>query len=489
MPAARPMRNPAARPRTVEYGFGDDAAVGADIDHQTSIHPVTTHPETNHPASAHRATTRPATRHSIARRPAAARSAGARSSGAHGSRRPLLDGQLARTAFAVTAALTLLGGVGLGRGIAGPGGSDSAVDALAATVAGRVPPPAAVHTTGPTATAPARPAASGLTAVQVPTAALTSAPPPAAAQALPVAAPPAPAAATAGNPFAGARFYIDPADQVAAAINTLRGGNPSAIAALEKILRGAHADWFGYADPATTQRNVAGRAGTIRGNGALPVFVAYAIPNRDCGSYSAGGAGGAQGYRDWIAAFAAGLAGGPAAVVLEPDAIAQIDCLSPADQQTRYGMLSNAVDVLNAAGATVYLDAGNAGWHSAATIAARLKSAGVDRARGFALNVSNFGTTASEVAFGDAVNAALGGGAHFVVDTSRNGLGPAPDNAWCNPPGRALGTPPTAATGDSDVDAFFWVKIPGESDGTCNGGPAAGQFWPDYAVGLGSRAG
>ncbi|WP_018501088.1 glycoside hydrolase family 6 protein [Parafrankia discariae] len=484
MPAARPNRNPAARPRTVEYGFGGDAA-GADTDHQTSIHPAGTR-RTSH----HSATHRSSVRRPAAARPAAThRPATAPSRGAPGSRRSPLAGGLARTAFAVTAALTLLGGVGLGRGLAGPDSSEPAVDALAAAVADRVPPPAAGRTTGPTATGPARPAPSGLTAVQVPVAPLTGAAPSVAAQAPPVAAPPAPAAATAGNPFAGARFYIDPADQVAAAINALRGGNPSAIAALEKILRGAHADWFGYADPATTQRNVAGRATTIRGSGALPVFVAYAIPNRDCGSYSAGGAGGTQAYRDWIAAFAAGLSGGPAAVVLEPDAIAQIDCLSPADQQTRYGMLSNAVDVLDAAGATVYLDAGNAGWHSAATMAARLKSAGVDRARGFALNVSNFGATAGEVAFGDAVDATLGGGAHFIVDTSRNGLGPAPDNAWCNPPGRALGTTPTAATGDSDVDAFFWVKVPGESDGTCNGGPAAGQFWPDYAVGLGSRTG
>jgi len=32
------------------------------------------------------------------------------------------------------------------------------------------------------------------------------------------------------------------------------------------------------------------------------------------------------------------------------------------------------------------------------------------------------------------------------------------------------------------------IKRPGESDGTCNGGPSAGTFWPEYALGLASRA-
>jgi hypothetical protein len=32
------------------------------------------------------------------------------------------------------------------------------------------------------------------------------------------------------------------------------------------------------------------------------------------------------------------------------------------------------------------------------------------------------------------------------------------------------------------------ADAPGESDGTCNGGPAAGQWWADYALGLAKRA-
>ena len=64
----------------------------------------------------------------------------------------------------------------------------------------------------------------------------------------------------------------------------------------------------------------------------------------------------------------------------------------------------------------------------------------------------------------------------------------AANGEWCNASGRALGARPTAATGNSLADAFLWIKPPGESDGTCNGGPAAGVFWPEYAIGLAQRA-
>jgi endoglucanase len=89
---------------------------------------------------------------------------------------------------------------------------------------------------------------------------------------------------------------------------------------------------------------------------------------------------------------------------------------------------------------------------------------------------------------------------HFVIDTSRNGQGPlnaniyaaAPYNqpasvvqtlsngSWCNPPARGLGTHPTATTGVALLDAYLWVKTPGQSDGMCD---AAGgvRAW-DYAT-------
>jgi endoglucanase len=230
------------------------------------------------------------------------------------------------------------------------------------------------------------------------------------------------------------------------------------------------------------------RVSTIAAAGAVPVLVAYNIPNRDCsGGYSAGGATDGAAYRDWIRRFALGIGARRAVVILEPDALAQLgQCGDPAQQQARLDMLWDAVQVLKGNAATsVYVDAGHSNWLSADVAAARLDAAGVAQADGFSLNVSNFNPTANEVAYGKAVASRIGG-KHFVVDTSRNGLGPS--TTWCNPSGEALGARPTASTGDASVDAFLWVKRPGESDGTCNGGPNAGTFWTDYALGLAQRA-
>ena len=112
------------------------------------------------------------------------------------------------------------------------------------------------------------------------------------------------------------------------------------------------------------------------------------------------------------------------------------------------------------------------------------------RRPGLSLNVSNFLTTEENVAYGRALSTATGD-RHFVIDTSRNGLGPDAAGEWCNPRGRALGLPPATTTGtttDPRFDARLWVKTPGESDGACNGGPAAGTWWPQEALGLAQRA-
>jgi endoglucanase len=296
------------------------------------------------------------------------------------------------------------------------------------------------------------------------------------------------AAPRAGNPFDGATFYVDPNSDAASAVRQLQSTSPADAAVLSRLAGGSAAAWFGDTNPSALQARLSAWVARVRGAGALPVLVAYGIPHRDCGSFSAGGLAGPDAYRSWIAAFAAGIGTGPAAVILEPDALAQADCLSPADTQTRYGLIRSAVGTLASVGASVYIDAGNANWRSATEMASRLRAAGIDQARGFALNVSNFDGTVSELAYGDAIVAALGGATHFVVDTSRNGQGRAPDGAWCNPPGRGLGVRPTASTGDARADAFLWIKVPGESDGTCNGGPPAGRWWLDYALGLARRA-
>ena len=90
---------------------------------------------------------------------------------------------------------------------------------------------------------------------------------------------------------------------------------------------------------------------------------------------------------------------------------------------------------------------------------------------------------------------------HFVIDTSRNGDGPnnmqayasAPydqpatvlstlaSGNWCNPPNSGLGLRPTADTGVPLLDAYLWVKTPGQSDGQCDSaGGARAWDYSDY---------
>lgn len=212
----------------------------------------------------------------------------------------------------------------------------------------------------------------------------------------------------------------------------------------------------------------------------------YAIPARDCGLYSHGGLT-PQAYPRFVEAVADGLRGTSAAVILEPDAVAQMgDC---AEQGDRAGLLRDAVAQLAGAGGAVYLDGGNSAWLDTATMADRLRESGIDMARGFATNVSNFRTTSDERVYGDQLAAALD--THYVIDTSRNGNGPLGNGPldWCNPTGRALGEQPAAVNDGSALDAVLYIKRVGESDGTCERNePTAGEFWSDYAIGLAQRA-
>jgi endoglucanase len=229
----------------------------------------------------------------------------------------------------------------------------------------------------------------------------------------------------------------------------------------------------------------------------------------------------------------------------------------------RFEMLNYAVDTLKEnPGTSVYLDATHSGWLGAGDAADRLILAGVNDADGFFLNVSNYVINQRLETYGPWVAKCIafashpsswGNGhsewcasqyfpanpgdfstwaltdqwyadnvenqtwwysesllKHFVIDSSRNGQGPwtpttsYPDpQDWCNPPDRGLGVRPTADTGHALLDAYLWIKIPGESDGECTRGlgptgtvdpewgivdPAAGSWFPEMALDLAHNA-
>ena len=294
---------------------------------------------------------------------------------------------------------------------------------------------------------------------------------------------PAPAvrlAADEANPLAGVPFYVNPTS--AAMVAAGKADPPSSE--LTAVANTPQAFWI---VPGSSADRVAAYAGGAQAAGAMPVFAIYGIPHRDCGSFAAGGMASGDEYRGWIDRIAAGIGSSPAAVIVEPDALAMADCLSPGQRQERFDLIRYAVDTLTRnPAAAVYIDAGHLRWHSADEMAARLNQAGVDHARGFSLNTANFFTTEDEIGYGEAISG-LTNGKNYVIDTSRNGAGPAPDSPldWCNPSGRALGTPPTAETAGAHADAYLWIKRPGESDGSCNrGDPPAGNFVSQYAIDL-----
>ncbi len=376
---------------------------------------------------------------------------------------------------------------------------------------------------------------------------------------------------------------------------------------------------------ADVARQVRATLAAARRQRAVPIFVAYNIPGRDCSQYSAGGAPSDAAYDAWINAIGGALGDAKAVVLEEPDALANLPGYCGAAYAAKFPGITNTtrIDDIRYAVATLeqdpnislYLDGGNSDWQNVGGMAETLTAADVQQTQGFFLNVSNYqydtnsdyyGTWVSECIAYATVNegqtpagalaavaaftgtstptgafappsypattppggcasqywnggapgtdiasiagpytgvalspygvwsqtspvadlntsgidesyaAALGGtvpATHFIVDTSRNGLGPdsmssyaaAPydqpasviatlaSGNWCNPPVAGLGLRPTADPGvnlsslDSYLpgsppllDAYLWIKTPGQSDGQCD---AAGgvRGWSDAA--------
>ncbi|MEK7540441.1 MAG: glycoside hydrolase family 6 protein [Patescibacteria group bacterium] len=289
------------------------------------------------------------------------------------------------------------------------------------------------------------------------------------------------------NPLAGLSFYVDPSSGAKQQVQEWKEFRPDDSDLIRLIAREPQAKWFGDWN-SFPKREVEAYVDAAEADGTVPLLVIYNIPFRDCDSYSAGGAVNAAAYRNFVDRVVAGVRDRLVVVIIEPDALAAASCLTQQQKTKRFELVEYAVHALKTqTPAVVYVDAGNANWISASSMAKRLKQSGIQQADGFALNVSSFYTTKRSRLYGKTLSA-LVGNKHFVIDTSRNGLGAAPDYAWCNPPGRGLGRAPTTDLAHSLVDALLWVKSPGESDGECNGGPAAGEWWADYALGLAKRA-
>jgi endoglucanase len=288
------------------------------------------------------------------------------------------------------------------------------------------------------------------------------------------------------NPLSGKSLWVDPDSLATLRARALERIDPDAAQLIAtRIAKHPQAMWLGEwnSNVYRAVRYVVDRAARHH---KLPIFVSYNLPGRDCDGFSKREAIGQAEYRRWVRKIAAGIGDREAVVVVEPDALGLLeskDCLTQAQQKERLFLLHDAIKVLRQnPGTIVYLDGGHSSWHPVNVHARLLTMAGVQDAHGFALNTSNYRALDELLAFGTELSALLDG-SHFVIDTSRNGAGPY-GVEWCNPPGRRLGVAPTTRTNHPLVDAFLWLKRPGESDGECNGGPRAGAFWDRAALDL-----
>lgn len=212
--------------------------------------------------------------------------------------------------------------------------------------------------------------------------------------------------------------------------------------------------------------------------GQVPIIVLYNVPDH----YSLKWWSGVVEHTSWVAAAADGIGVRPAWIILEPDAISLSFNLNATDRGMRLKKIGDAVAAINtrAPNAKIFLDGGHSNWRTTPKQASALALAGIENADGFFLNVANYRSTADEIIYGTAISK-LVHNKHFIIDTSRNG-NVVTTTDWCNTPGVAIGRVPTKTTGNFLVDAFLWIKPPGESDGYCNGGPGPGKFWLERAL-------
>lgn len=280
---------------------------------------------------------------------------------------------------------------------------------------------------------------------------------------------PAPSAisyAALQHPFEGAELARDPRSQ--AVVAQQLGADW-----LAPISTRPQARWLnGFSDLAQVGSYLDG----ARRAGAVPVLVAYFVPNRGCSGFSEGAPYSdldrpnprSDSYATWISTLISRLGPAHAVVVVEPDAVAA-DCFD----DERAATLRGAVAKLVAAGHHVYLDAGHPNWVKSGPMADRLLRSGVAGAEGVSLNVSNRYPTPVVAAFGEELSDLIGG-RDYLIDTSRNGSATTPADPaavaddWCNRPDQALGPQqvgsPDPATWPH-LAAALWIKPPGESDG------------------------
>jgi cellulose 1,4-beta-cellobiosidase len=353
--------------------------------------------------------------------------------------------------------------------------------------------------------------------------------------------PPSP---TRANPFKDVDFFVNP--EYAASVEATAKRHPEEADLLRKAARYPTGVWLSDIKAVgSLQRwlDEAKRQQDAHGKPTMAVVVVYDLPDRDCAAESSAGElkvaedGEARYRREFIDPITAQFKAHPdqpIAVVLEPDSLGNLatNMGLPKCQEARAAYKNGIVYAIRSfrlPNVSVYLDAAHAGWlgwdDNRAKIAKVFKSVlndagGPEMIRGFAVNTSNYthlsnrdgavleptNPCPNELTYVKQLRETLAMyGFHdhgFLVDTSRNGRGGIRTawGNWCNIRGAGLGERPRADPAPG-IDAYYWVKPPGESDGSsdpngprfdpmCAGrdaaqaAPQAGQWFESYFIDL-----
>ena len=350
--------------------------------------------------------------------------------------------------------------------------------------------------------------------------------------------------AARGNPFKDAAFFLNP--EYTALVEATAKRHPEEAALLRKAAQYPTGVWLsdikavenlkGWLDEAKRQQDRSGKP-------TVSVIVVYDLPNRDCAAESSAGElmvaeNGEARYRtefiDPIAAQFKAHADQPIAVVIEPDSLGNLatNMSLPKCQASRSAYKNGVVYAIKSfhlPNVSVYLDAAHSGWlgwdDNRTKIAKVFKTVlneagGPQMIRGFAINTSNYthltnrdgavleptNPCPNELAYAKQLGETMSMyGFHdhgFLIDTSRNGKGGIRRawGDWCNIKGAGLGERPRAEPAPG-IDAYWWVKPPGESDGSsdangprfdpmCAGkdaardAPQAGKWFESYFIDL-----
>lgn len=296
--------------------------------------------------------------------------------------------------------------------------------------------------------------------------------------------------ASGSNPLAGMTWgiYRGPIDGVYPAYESARGHNRQLMA---KIALRPLTIWAGQWYPDNYAKTVAQEIIQDTTGGNPAVLSQVAIFRLD--PWEGGACPGTwstadqSSYRTWTNQFAAGIGTSRVALILQPDLPFALCAPSPVPLQ----LVSYAADKFTSLRhTTVYIDIGAAEWASVSQAVSLLKRAGIQHSRGFALDVTQYGSTSLEVEYGGQIVRALAAagirGKHFVVNTDENGApflagqvsGNSNEARACNSPHDhicvTLGIPPTTnvanprwglsaadrAIAAKDADAYLWAGRP-----------------------------